>query len=307
MRPLLMLVRGFGLFALVVGFLVPLSVSAQGDATPAPGGTESFGFPITAYLCDTDPGGWSPYSGREIGGGCEPAAGLRFDVTAEVEPSFSASCTTDNEGTCYIAGAPYCTDEDLGTLTVAEDVSTLPAGYAPRENPVTDGNCTEFRGTIFINILRSNDSPTEGPAATQPLTTETDGSTVAIYAGDCDTDFSDKPVATLTNVRAPAGETQGPDGASAVETSFTTLDLPLNDILADDHVLVVFDEDDDTVALACGAIGGIVTEDGTLVLGLSAIDDSRYSGVAYLSEDGDQTDATIFLAEDLSADATPTA
>ena len=135
------------------------------------------------------------------------------------------------------------------------------------------------------------------------------GSPAAIYAGTCDTaDFTGDPVAVLSETTLPEGDVQGADDASAVETSTTTLGMPLDDILADDHVLVVFDEDDDTVPLACGAIGGIVTDDGTLAFGLPAVGESRYAGVGSLTEDGDQTDATIFLAEDLDGgDATPAA
>lgn len=148
---------------------------------------------------------------------------------------------------------------------------------------------------------------TTQPDATEPVTAATDGSNAAIYAGDCDSDFTDEPVTTLTNVRPSDGNTAGAGGASAVETSFTTLDLPLDDILAEDHVLVVFDEDDDTVPLVCGAIGGVVAEDGSLAFGLPVVGESRFSGVAYLTPDGDQTLATIFLAEDLSSDETPAA
>lgn len=90
-------------------------------ATPPPAPPGPTGYPITAYVCDTDPGNWSPYSGREIGGGCEPSSGIQFDVTAEVDATFSASCTTGDDGTCYIEGALYCTNTDLGTLIVAED------------------------------------------------------------------------------------------------------------------------------------------------------------------------------------------
>ena len=310
MRRSLTLLRGLGLLLLVVGLLVPMSVSAQGDATPTPESSEPTGYPVTAYLCDSDPGNWSPYSGREIGGGCEPAAGIRFDVTAEIDPTYSEPCTTGQDGTCYLENPPYDLNTPV-TLTVTEDVSSLPDGYAPRQNPVTGANYTEFRGTTFINVLTTGASgdeasPEDSTAATETLTAETDGSTAAIYAGDCDADLTGEPVATLTNVRPPDGDPAGTDTASAVESSFTTLDLPLDDILADDHVLVVFDQDDDTVPLACGPIGGIRTEDGTLAFGLPAVGESRFSGVAYLTEDGDQTDATIFLAEDLDGgDETP--
>ena len=264
-----------------------------------PGPTGPTGYPITAYLCETDPGNWSPYSAREIGGGCEPSPGIRFDVTAEVDAAYNEPCITDENGTCYLQSTPYDMNDPV-VLTITEDVSTLPEGYTPRDNPMTGSNSTEFRGTTFVNVLAAGDSSGQQPTATEPLTPATDGSNAAIYAGDCDADLTAEPVATLTNVRPPDGDTAGAEGGSAVETSSTTLDLPLDDVLADDHVLVVFDEDDDTVPIACGAIGGIVADDGSLAIGLPLVGESRYAGIAYLTPDGDQTDVTVFLAENLS-------
>lgn len=270
------------------------------DTQPTTPASEPLAYPVTAYLCDTDPGDYSPNGGPALGGGCEPTAGIAFSVALEADGSEVGTCTTGDDGTCSV-DAP-----NEARLIVTEDETTVPDGYRPRDNPQTDRNASEFRGTIFFNIATSTGA---GASPGETLTVETDGSTAAIYASACDGDFADEPVATLTNVRPPDGDTAGADNASAVETSFTTLDLPLDDLLAEDHVLVVFDEDDDSVALACGAVGGIVTDDGSLVFGLAAIGESRFSGVAYLSEDGDQTLATIFLAEDLNtgAEETPAA
>ncbi len=258
---------------------------------------------INTYLCDTDPGPRAPATDRPFPSDCEAVEDIRVVASLE-DGTVLDSCTTV-AGACDLSNLPYCPDY---SLVFTEDVMTLPNGYAPRENPILAGNCTEFRGVSFYNVATdaaAGASPSG--SATETLTAETDGSNAAIYAGDCDADFSVDPVATLTNVRQPSGDVEGADGASAVETSSTTLDLSLNDVLAQDHVLVVFDEDDDTVPLVCGPVGGIVSEDGALVVALPAVGASRYSGVAYLSEDGDQTQATIFLAEDLSADFTPAA
>ena len=144
-------------------------------------------------------------------------------------------------------------------------------------------------------------------ATTAPTADAPDGSRAAIFAGDCDADFSGDPVAELTDITAPAGEEQGAASFAPVQTSFSTLGLPLDDVLAEDHVLVVFDQDDDTVPVICGAVGGVVSDDGSLAFGLPEVGGSGCSGVAYLTPDGDQTQATVFLAEDLSGgDATPT-
>jgi len=148
-------------------------------------------------------------------------------------------------------------------------------------------------------------SSPDAPAATEP-TAANDGSRTAIFAGDCEPGSFTDPVAVLTNVSPPEGDAHGADVIAPVETSLTTPDLPLDDLLAGNYVLVVFDEDDDTVPLTCGAISGIVGEDGSLVFGLPRVGESHYSGIATLTPDGDQTIATVDLAENLSGtDETP--
>lgn len=197
------------------------------------------------------------------------------------------------------------------TVPAAEPTATAEGGTG--ENPAnaeptgtTAADTADVDESADPSADASADSGADPSAAPGAAGT---GSPAAIYAGTCDTaDFTGNPVAVLSETTAPEGESQGADDASAVEISTTTLGLPLDDILAEDHVLVVFDEGDDTVVLACGPIGGIMMEDGTLAFGLAAVDESRFSGVAYLTEDGDQTQATIFLAENLSgAEGTPEA
>ncbi len=258
---------------------------------------------INTYLCDTDPGPRAPATDRPFPSDCEAVEGVQVVASLE-DGTVLDSCTTA-AGACDFQSLPYCPDY---SLVFTEDVTTIPDEYEPRENPILAGNCTEYRGVTFYNVA-TNAAVSASPAGSATeVTAETDGSTAAIYGGDCDSDFTDEPVATLTNVRPPDGDAQGAEGASAVETSVTTLDLPLDDILAEDHVLVVFDEDDDTVPLVCGPIGGIVTDDGSLALGLPLVGESRYSGIAYLTPDGDRTGVTVFLAENLSgAEETPEA
>lgn len=265
--------------------------------------TETLAYPVTAYLCDTDPGDYSPNGGPALGGGCEPVADVSFSVALEADGSEVGTCSTANDGTCTV-NAPYG-----ARVIVTEDETTVPAGYAVRENPQTDINSSEFRGRIFFNIATGDDAvavqPTE--AATATLTAETDGSTAAIYLGDCDQDEFSDPVAQVTPVTTPDGDAAGATDVGDVETSFSTVPLSLDDLLGEDHALVVFDQDDATVPLACGVIGGVVTEDGSLAFGLPLVGDSRYSGVAFLTPDEDATNVSIFLAENLTADATSAA
>ncbi len=58
--------------------------------------------------------------------------------------------------------------------------------------------------------------------------------------------------------------------------------------------------------LACDEIGGIVAGDGSLAFGLPLVGASLYSGIATLTAAGDQTIATVSLAENISGqDAAP--
>lgn len=150
------------------------------------------------------------------------------------------------------------------------------------------------------------DQPTAVPATES--TVEPDGSQAGIYAGNCDAGDFGTSIADLTGVAAPTGDEQGAAAFAPVRTSYSDFDVSLDDLLADDQVVVVFDENDDTVPIACGAVGGIVADDGSLAFGLPAVADSGFSGVAYLAPDGDATSVTIFLAETVTeASATPEA
>lgn len=208
----------------------------------------------------------------------------------------------------YISGGAEAPTQPVATQPAAETPSVATATSIPAPT-ATQGTTVATEGTTAGDPTVIPTTPPDTTAgATTTLTPETDGSRTMIYAGGCDRlDPGAEPVGVLTDVRPPAGEVRGADGAAVVETSFTTLDLPLDELLAEDHVLVVFDEDDDSVPLACGAIGGTVTPGGALTFGLPAVEASRFSGVAYLAEDGNQTHVSVFLAENLNGDATATA
>ena len=302
--------RGLGLFALVLGLLGPLSVSAQS------GSSDENLLTIGAIICDVEEStapGTAPLP-------CEPFSDTLVTVTADADGSITGECTLDlvasgSQSLCAVR-VPF-----EASYTVSLDEAAVPDGHRLAENGIPvdvgtiptgggDGPAITFR-LYLIDRAAGSAPTTESPAAqatTEPTAVPGSagtGSPAAIYAGDCDADFSADPVAVLSEVTTPDGDVQGAAITETVETSFTTLDLPIDDILAENHVLVVFDEDDDTVPIACGTIGGIVTDNGALAFGLPAIGDSLVSGVAYLTGDGDQTDATIFLAENLSGAGAP--
>lgn len=271
---------------LTIALLLTSIVTAPVLAFPDGGDPEGGSYPIAAYLCDSDPGNWSPYSARPIGGGCEPLGGVAFSAALEDGIALD-SCTTSEEGTCAVDVPGEV------PLVITEDVSTIPEGYAPRENPVSGYNSTEFRGSRVYNL------PAGAPVTPSPTTAPATGSPAGIFAGTCDNADFAAPVAELELVRAPEGVSRGPSVVAEVERSYSTVDLSLDDLFATNHAIAVFDQDDPTIVLACGEVAGIVGLDGLLVVPLRAEGESLYSGVATLRNAPLTTDVAIYFAPDL--------
>ncbi len=120
-----------------------------------------------------------------------------------------------------------------------------------------------------------------------------------IHTGNCD---------ELGEVVAPLTELTGASGGDRVgqarraipaESSFTSVPLPLDAMLGDDHVVNVhLSADKIDTYIACGEIGGSLTPEGTLNIGLRELNNSGYTGIAYLSPgaDGVSTDVSTFVA-----------
>ncbi len=142
--------------------LLALLLSALAFGPSAAAQEELIGFEVAKYTCETDPGTISPTVG-EIPEDCAETAGVAF--TIEVAGGETLSCTTDETGLCN-ARVP-----SGATVTVTEDATTAPAGYAPRQNPiVVEEALTEFAGAVFVNLPVANgdddgdgDSPTTLP------------------------------------------------------------------------------------------------------------------------------------------------
>ena len=121
-----------------------------------------------------------------------------------------------------------------------------------------------------------------------------------IHSGTCD-QLGDV-VAPLTDVSPAAGEMVGSDAAFPVVSSITTVDMPLQAIIDGGHAINVHQSAEEIdVYIACGDIGGAVatSEDGrdSLFIGLGELNDSGYTGVAWLGADGEQTDVSIVLTQ----------
>ena len=107
----------------------------------------------------------------------------------------------------------------------------------------------------------------------------------------------------VTTAGTPAADT---GGAIPGEYSFTSVDLSLDDILAGEHAVNVhMSADQIDTYLACGDIGGTVDANGSIVIGLSEVGDSGFTGIAVLTSNADNpaaTDVSVFIAADVHDD-----
>jgi len=120
-----------------------------------------------------------------------------------------------------------------------------------------------------------------------------------IHAGTCD-DLGEI-VYPLNPITPPQGEAVGDvEGAVVASTSYTPLEAPLDQILGAQHAINVhLSEDRIDEYIACGEIGGVLTDEGALVIGLQELNDSGFAGVAYLSPSAAApaaaSDVSVFL------------
>jgi uncharacterized cupredoxin-like copper-binding protein len=105
--------------------------------------------------------------------------------------------------------------------------------------------------------------------------------------------------APLNDLTAPTGQRVGVRRAFEAESSFTNVPMTLDQILASDHSLNVhMSADQMNVYIACADLGGVLTPEGALIVGLAEQNNSGYTGIAYLSPgaDGASTDVSVFIA-----------
>jgi hypothetical protein len=109
-----------------------------------------------------------------------------------------------------------------------------------------------------------------------------------IHVGDCSA-IGDV-IAPLSDVGVVGNDAQGASHVH-VDIGLTTVDLALDDILAADHSIVVHASADDMgTFISCGGIGGHDV-DGSFLVGMGPVGDSGFSGVSWLTDNGDGTTA----------------
>ena len=132
------------------------------------------------------------------------------------------------------------------------------------------------------------------PAAEEPLPPRP----VHIHSGNC---------SQLGDVVQPLTDLTGGDGdrvgqarrAIAGESSYTSVPMTLDAILTGGHAINVHQSAEEIgTYIACGEIGGRLTANGALIIGLRQQSGSGYTGIAYLAPgaDGASTDVSVFIA-----------
>lgn len=241
------------------------------------------------------------------------------DCTANTEATFELSIqaaaglgepiqtrNTDINGQAFfpeIPGDEYYTLVQVGSGAEYDFRHGNDITYISIINYITaSGNGETPAATTGLSPTPTNTSP----VSTATTTTEP-GHAAVISGGRCPISTDDlDALAELAGLTAPEGAPVGQEVEAIPETSFTTVALSLDALLADDHAIVIrADDGDEPDSVACGDLGGILNENGSLIIGLYAVNDSNLSGVAFLapnSDDPEQTDVSLFLVEGLAAD-----
>lgn len=124
---------------------------------------------------------------------------------------------------------------------------------------------------------------------------------VAIYQGTCTSETIEfltdlEPIVPAASV---SGATfAGSDEAIDVATSSSTLDVSFDELMSNAPlaIIVASGTDEDGAELACGVIGGFVSEN-AVVFGIDDANDSGVSGVGSVADLGGSVSITIILGE----------
>ncbi len=158
-------------------------------------------------------------------------------------------------------------------------------------------------GAGIGSAVAQDATPDPEARSSPPATGEEAGRPAHIHSGTCEGGGVGPIVQALNNVAAPEGDAEGQEQGVTAESSFTSVPLALEDILAVDHVINVhLSGEEFETYIACGEIGGVRDDAGNLAIALKEANNSGFAGVAYLSqgEDGVSTGVTVFLVEGLT-------
>ncbi|MCA9877393.1 MAG: hypothetical protein KC442_06420 [Thermomicrobiales bacterium] len=140
----------------------------------------------------------------------------------------------------------------------------------------------------------------EGPVEQHPT---------AIYTGTCDD--PGELVADLVSLIEPEGTSVGAADANAVKQGSAVVDMPVTELVSDDHILIAtggptYAPGRQEEVIACGAIGGVEV-DGVLTFGLAPVNASEHVGLATISDQAGHALVTMYIVEYPGSEAFDTA
>jgi hypothetical protein len=191
---------------------------------------------------------------------------------------------------------------DLDLLDAASGVSLLTLS----QTPFAEGTTTDV-------ILVGQVSDGSLTALVQPIQVELAravGRSAQIFSGSCD--GLETVAADLGVIQVGQGAAVGSAGTDSVAQGFGAAAIPFATLVASPHAVVVLeDADAGGEVVACGEIGGNLTDTGALVIALHSQGTRATAGVAVLApalEDPGATGVSVFLitgAPAAGAAATP--
>lgn len=223
----------------------------------------------------------------------EPADDVEVTVTSRETGDVIDACVTGEieQGTCEITMTDLPQTVDV---TVTEE--TMPEGWFTSPNPQRY-EVNPDQAAIWILLYAEDgletppppDDPVDLPV---PIALELPAS---LYDGSC-TDLEASPSAEPLNalIMVEGDPTGSPDAIMAA-SGYTEMPITVDDFLNGSFAIAVMDEQQRVIA--CGDVGGVLNQDGSIAIGLAPVDDSGAAGTAYLAPrgDGSATGITTFL------------
>ena len=173
----------------------------------------------------------------------------------------------------------------------------------PESGTTTDG---QFRRPLHLPFSFALIAAALLAAPSPALAHEEHGHPARIHEGSCEelgpvafrlngvggsVDLDNAPVATPTAVN--------PDLAYQVMVSESTIDGTIEDLLAGEHAVMIYESDEAMDAIACGNVGGALNGE-TLVTGLAEAGVPGHIGFALFRPEGNQTDVLVIFGHGLA-------
>jgi hypothetical protein len=244
---------------------------------------------------------------REMDGGVEPDRGTRTSAMAGAgtTPPGNASSPGD-----FSTGATAADRQPIALvregMTVVDSagnevgkVEFVKMGD-PEAATVSPADATDDRGGLFEGVAEALSGP---DADDLPVTLAGEMLRVGYLRVDTKGWFNKDRFVPADAITGVTGDRVGQARrAIPAESSFTSVPLTLDAILGADHVVNVhLSAEEIGTYIACGEIGGSMTPEGAVIIGLRELNDSGFTGIAYLAPgaDGASTDVSAFVAPTL--------